>query len=120
MFSLASCRSLGADAAGRQATTHGTLPWTASHERRAVLARFCPASMAYMGPGGSGYGDSYRWGDDVLAGLNDEQRAVLEPPYHVRLRRPIIDDDGTLLTDEEAKVLHSFDWLKVRHARGRL
>ena len=80
MLSLASCCSLGADAAGWQATTHGTLPWTASHERRAVL----------------------------------------EPPYHVRLRRPIIDDDGSLLTDEEAKVLHSFDWLKVRHARGRL
>ncbi len=72
-----------------------------------------------------------------MCGLHDEPPSKLErttasdtgpwasapstkPPYHVRLRRPIIDDDGSLLTDEEAKVLHSFDWLKVRHARGRL
>ena len=58
----------------------------------------------------------------MTEGLSPEQLAVLEPPYHVRLQRPIIDDDGALLSDEEAKVLHSFDWLKVRHAsaRGRL
>jgi hypothetical protein len=44
----------------------------------------------------------------------------MEPPSPVRLQRPVLGDDGVLLTAEEASVLHSFDWLKVRHARGRL
>ena len=28
--------------------------------------------------------------------MTAEQRAVLEPPYHTRLNRPVLDDDGRL------------------------
>ena len=44
-----------------EATTHGTLPWAAPHERRAVLTRYCPPAMAYMPPGGGGQGGGYTW-----------------------------------------------------------
>lgn len=30
-----------------EAATHGTLPWSASHTRRACLYRFAPATSAY-------------------------------------------------------------------------
>ena len=29
---------------------------------------------------------------------SDAQRAALEPPYHIRLKRPMLNDDGTLAT----------------------
>lgn len=30
-----------------EAATHGTLPWKAQHQRRVVIYRFAPATMAY-------------------------------------------------------------------------
>ena len=36
------------------------------------------------------------WQEKMLEDLTSEQRAVLEPPYHKRLDRPILNDDGTL------------------------
>jgi hypothetical protein len=32
----------------------------------------------------------------MLEGMTPEQRAVLEPPYHQRLQRPVLDDNGRL------------------------
>merc|ERR1712182_34663 len=67
-----------------EATVHGALPWNADHERRVLLYRFAPATLAY--------GRSYtpQWPEAMLEGLTTLQRAVLEPPYAVRLDRPII------------------------------
>ena len=72
-----------------EATTHGTMPWTADHDRRSVLFRMSPGNMAYA----TGYNP---WSQSTLEGLTPQQRAVLEPPYHQRLHRPVLDDDGTL------------------------
>jgi ectoine hydroxylase-related dioxygenase (phytanoyl-CoA dioxygenase family) len=66
-----------------EAVTHGTLPWTADHQRRSVLIRFSPGNLAYV-PGNK----------SMLEGMTDAQRAVLEPPYHIRLKRPVLDEDG--------------------------
>lgn len=45
-----------------EATTHGTLPWNADHERRTVLYRFAPSNIAYS----RSYAPS--WSEDMLEG----------------------------------------------------
>ena len=72
-----------------EAVTHGTIPWIADHDRRSVLFRMSPGNLAYA----TGYNP---WPESMLEGLTPQQRAVLEPPYHQRLQRPVLDDDGTL------------------------
>lgn len=78
-----------------EALTHGTLPWKAAHERRAILYRFIPGSSAYM----AAYGGIRRapiWPAAMTDGMTKAQLAVVEPPYHTRLGRPILEvkDDG--------------------------
>jgi hypothetical protein len=59
--------------------THGSLAWTADHQRRALLYKFSPGYLAY----GSGHHQvSY---PDYYDELTDEQREVLEHPH---MRRP--------------------------------
>ena len=75
-----------------EATTHGTLPWTADHERRNLIVRYTPGNTAYASPGG----DS--WPEEFYDGMTDAQRAVLEPPYHTGradIGRPFLNDDGS-------------------------
>jgi hypothetical protein len=63
-----------------EALTHGTLPWTASHERRSILYKYSPGPLSYSSrylPAGMA---------DFLEELTPAQRAVLEPPY--RPNRP--------------------------------
>ena len=66
-----------------EALTHGTLPWKADHQRRTALFRYSPGNIAYA--------KNYDWPDAMMEGLSPEERAVMEPPYHVRLNRPTID-----------------------------
>jgi ectoine hydroxylase-related dioxygenase (phytanoyl-CoA dioxygenase family) len=69
-----------------EATTHGTLPWRAAHERRSLLYRFSPM---YLHLHGSYHQTSFpAWVEE----LTEAQRAVLEPPYIYY--RPLIEDDG--------------------------
>lgn len=67
-----------------EATVHGAMPWTADRQRRVVIYRFAPATLAY----GRSY--SPQWPQEMLDGLTPNQRAVLEPPYAVRLDRPVV------------------------------
>ena len=69
-----------------EATTHGTLPWKADHHRRSLLFRYSPGNLAYA----KGYFPT--WPQSMLEGLTPEQRAVLEPPYHTRLDRPVLEE----------------------------
>ena len=69
-----------------EATTHGTLPWRADHQRRSLLFRYSPGNLAYA----KGYFPT--WPESMLEGLTPEQRAVLEPPYHTRLDRPVLEE----------------------------
>jgi ectoine hydroxylase-related dioxygenase (phytanoyl-CoA dioxygenase family) len=62
-----------------EAVTHGTLPWTANHQRRSILTRYTTGNMAYV--------PAYpmpEWADE-------RQRAVMQPPYHSRLNRPVLE-----------------------------
>lgn len=58
-----------------EALTHGTLPWTATHERRSLLYKYSPGPFSYSSrylPDGM---------EAHLGELTPAQRAVLEPPY---------------------------------------
>ena len=80
-------------------------------QRRCALYRFAPATMAYgrsyFGGGRGGKNDddddgnasttaATMWPTKFYDGLDDAQRAVLEPPYANRLDRPNILEDGTV------------------------
>ena len=69
-----------------EATTHGTLPWRAAHERRSLLYRFSPKYLHFAG----GYHQTSF--PDWVGELTEAQRAVLEPPYIYD--RPLIEADG--------------------------
>ena len=68
-----------------EAVTHGTLPWTADHQRRTALLRFSPGNLAYV---------PHAWPAEMLALMSPEQRLVMEPPYHPRLNRPVLQVEG--------------------------
>ena len=54
-----------------EALTHGTLPWTADHERRTLFLKYSPHSTSWS----ADYYDA-----DDFEGLTERQRAILEPP----------------------------------------
>ena len=95
------------------ATTHGTLPWKGQHRRRAVYWRYSPANLAFAGGRHSWDRDirsGRAWPDSWYDGLNDAQRAVLEPPYNVRLDRPVLDDSTGELTEASREAICIRGW----------
>ena len=54
-----------------EAMTHGTLPWTASHERRSILFKYSPGHASW---GQGRYDDELR---NLMA--DEDQRLMLEP-----------------------------------------
>lgn len=56
-----------------EALTHGTLPWTAAHERRSILFKYSPGHAAW---GQGRYDDALR---ELMT--EDDQKLMLEPPY---------------------------------------
>ena len=69
-----------------EATLHGTLPWTAKHERRSLLYRYSPKYLHFAG--GTYQTSQPKW----VSELSEAQQVVLEPPYIYD--RPLIEDDG--------------------------
>lgn len=90
-----------------EGTVHGAMAWTASHQRRACLYRFAPATHAY---GRSYFGHANNgWPDAIYDDLTEAQRAVLEPPFANRLDRPNIaalDGSIVMTTRNERKKEH--------------
>ena len=71
-----------------EATLHGTLPWTAEHQRRTIIYRFAPAGSAY----GRGYHP--QWPASALEGMSEAQLAVMQPPFHPRMNRSYVNGEG--------------------------
>ena len=69
-----------------EALTHGTLPWTAEHERRALMYRYTPGHMAFVGryweDGREHSGGAYpRPSHTATDDWTPLERRMLEPPY---------------------------------------
>ena len=62
-----------------EACTHGTLPWTADHQRRAILYKYNAGHMSWGG-GGLGSAAPAYW-DELTA---PQQAALLLPSHHSR------------------------------------
>ena len=67
-----------------EALTHGTMPWTASRERRSLLYKYSPGHEAWMG--------HYRI-EMPKDDLNESQRLIMEPPY-IQLRASVVAGNG--------------------------
>ncbi len=63
-----------------EAVTHGTIPWTSDTPRRTLLTRYTAGNMAYVPAHGVP-----EWADERVS-------KVMEPPYHTRLNRPVLED----------------------------
>jgi len=99
-----------------EGTVHGAMSWKADYQRRICLYRFAPATNSYGRSYFSAHTDgdasaSTRWPEKMYEGLNDAQRAVLEPPYANRLDRPNINEDGSIVitTRNGRKKTHDSD-----------
>jgi ectoine hydroxylase-related dioxygenase (phytanoyl-CoA dioxygenase family) len=74
-----------------EGTVHGAMAWTQEFQRRVCLYRFSPATNVY---GRSYFTENGKWPAKMYEGMNDAERAVLEPPYANRLDRPEIMEDA--------------------------
>ena len=63
-----------------EATVHGAKPWIAEHQRRVLLMRFSPRTVAY----GRSYFDDPEW-NGTLERCTPDQAKILRPPYSSRL-----------------------------------
>ena len=79
-----------------EALTHGTLPWTASHERRILLYRY--AAGPFVNAPGMNRPEQYAPFLDELTPL---QQALMEPPYN-----PNRPDIAALLEAEKTAKAH--------------
>ena len=103
-----------------EGTVHGAMGWNSETQRRCALYRFAPATMSYgrsyfQGDGGADSGTT--WPSKFYEGLNEAQKAVLEPPYANRLDRPnILEDGGVEITQRsERKRQHDKDVFKTKY-----
>eukprot|EP00287_Rhodomonas_sp_CCMP768_P008358 CAMPEP_0196724322 /NCGR_PEP_ID=MMETSP1091-20130531/6221_1 /TAXON_ID=302021 /ORGANISM="Rhodomonas sp., Strain CCMP768" /LENGTH=314 /DNA_ID=CAMNT_0042066431 /DNA_START=204 /DNA_END=1148 /DNA_ORIENTATION=+ len=67
-----------------EGTVHGAKAWNMDYQRRLVIYRFAPPTVAYA----RSYYPAYP--SEMTDGMTPEQLAVLEPPYNVRLDRPLV------------------------------
>jgi ectoine hydroxylase-related dioxygenase (phytanoyl-CoA dioxygenase family) len=63
-----------------EALVHGTRPWQAPYERRALVYKYSP--------GNSSWGKDERLAPELAPMLSERQRLLFEPPY-VAYRRPV-------------------------------
>jgi len=64
-----------------EALTHGTWPWTAAHERRALLYKYCPGHIAWAGQTPDAKALRLRGAEYTSDGWSEPARRMLTPPY---------------------------------------
>lgn len=62
-----------------EALTHGTMPWSGGHERRALFYKYSPGNQSWS--------NDYRAADEEM---DETQRLLMEPPY-VYKRQPVME-----------------------------
>ncbi|MDE2997650.1 MAG: phytanoyl-CoA dioxygenase family protein [Gemmatimonadota bacterium] len=81
------------------AQTHGTRPWQSQRPRRSILFKYAARSCVRGGPAQDLASPEIYWGEDVVAEMTDEQRAVMFGPYsNHRGEVPFlaVDDSGNV------------------------
>ena len=63
------------------ALSHGTLPWRSERERRSVLFKYASRSAVRSGPAATLAAPEDYWDEEVVAGMSEEQLAVMYGPY---------------------------------------
>ena len=75
-----------------ETATHGTLPWTAEHERRSVLYKYTSRGAARAV--GKYFTPKSRHGDWVTELPSEQQALLYGPGVHYSGRLPILESDG--------------------------
>jgi hypothetical protein len=81
------------------ALTHGTLPWTADRPRRSVLYKLAGRTTARTGPASKLSAPETYWGENIVEGMTEVERAVMYGPYaNYGSELPALDvsEDGTV------------------------
>ena len=81
------------------AQTHGTLPWAAGHDRRSVLFKYAGRTAARTGPSAQLAPPQTHWGEDLVEGMSDAERAVMYGPASAPGTDQVfltVDEDGTV------------------------
>ena len=81
------------------AQTHGTRPWQSERPRRSVLFKYAARSCVRGGPASQLAPPELYWGEDVVDGMTDEQRAVMFGPYSNHggeVPSLAVDEDGNV------------------------
>ena len=85
------------------AQTHGTMPWQAEHQRRAVLIKYTGRTCARQGPAKQYGAPEDHWNEEVVADMTPEESAVMWGPYsNHRGEVPFLTvaEDGTVGIEE--------------------
>ena len=81
------------------AQTHGTLPWAAGHDRRSVLFKYAGRTATRTGRSAQLAPPQIHWGEDLVAGMSDVERAVMYGPASAPGTDQVfltVDEDGTV------------------------
>lgn len=85
------------------AQTHGTMPWKADHQRRAVLIKYTGRTCARQGPAKFlGAPDDY-WREGLVTEMTPEQLAVMFGPYsnhRGEVPHLAVAEDGTVAVED--------------------
>ena len=88
------------------AQTHGTHPWRSDKPRRSILFKYASESSVRTGPARGLASPDIWWGEEVVKGMTEAQRAVMYGPYsNHRGRVPFlaVDEDGAVRIEESAE-----------------
>jgi ectoine hydroxylase-related dioxygenase (phytanoyl-CoA dioxygenase family) len=92
-----------------EAVLHGAAIRLAEQERRVALIRFSPATCAYA----RGYLNNH---SEFIDSLTDAQKAVVAPPYHVDLERPVpAGSDSAVILRPRRSDKKAFDQVVFKH-----
>ncbi|MCH8292434.1 phytanoyl-CoA dioxygenase family protein [Candidatus Poribacteria bacterium] len=85
------------------AQTHGTHPWRSAIPRRSILIKYASQSAVRGVPRRDLFQPDVWWGDELINGMTEEQRAVMCGPgvHHGGVVKPLtVDEDGTVRIEE--------------------
>ena len=81
------------------AQTHGSHPWRNAHERRSILYKYAGRTATRQGPSREVCAPEVYWGEEWVAGMSAEERAVMFGPCSAPGREDmylLVGEDGVV------------------------